>query len=98
MLLQYKKNASQKSNLIYNVFESVFWVDLLAMLHMIKNANKHFPVFVANSLTQIVNVNKPHQSKFIKSKMNSADHASKGISMNQINSVFGMSFFLYKDE
>ena len=56
----------------------MFWTDLIALLQMIVNTNKHFLVFVANKLTKIEYMTL-NQWQYIPSKKNPADLATQGI-------------------
>ena len=60
-------------------WHSVFWTDSTAFLQMIRNTNKRFPVFLANRLTKIEELSTADQWKYVPSKDNAADLASRGI-------------------
>ena len=59
------------------VTTSVFWTDSLAVLHMIRNTHKRFPVFVANRLAQIEQNSSPDQWRFVSGKDNPADTGTR---------------------
>jgi len=58
---------------------SCFWSDSTAVLHMINNSAKRFPTFVANRLTKIDAGSEPKQWRYIDTKCNPADDASRGL-------------------
>ena len=58
---------------------SVFWSDSTADLQMIQNTNKRFPVFISNRLTKIKKSTAAEQWKYVPSKDNPADIATRGI-------------------
>jgi len=90
---------TELQNLKYN---SVFWTDSLSVLMMISNANKHFPVFVANRLAKIEQASVPAQWRFIDSPSNVADHVSRGLTASELitnGSWFeGLSFLKHSQE
>nr|CAB3263159.1 uncharacterized protein LOC104265735 [Phallusia mammillata] len=63
--------------------QSVFWTDSTAVLQSIRNCNKRFPVFVANRLAKIEDVSRPSQWRHVSTKVNPADEASRGLSVNK---------------
>ena len=58
---------------------AIFWTDSAAVLQMISNTNKRFPVFVANRLTRIEERTSADQWRYVPSKKNPADMATRGI-------------------
>ena len=58
---------------------AIFWTDSTAVLQMISNTNKRFPVFVANRLTRIEEHTSADQWRYVPSKKNPADMATRGI-------------------
>ena len=58
---------------------TIFWTDSTAVLQMISNTNKRFPVFVANRLTRIEEHTSADQWRYVPSKKNPADMATRGI-------------------
>lgn len=59
--------------------ESVFWTDSMSVLKYIKNEDKRFHTFVANRVSTIREASKPSQWRYISSKENPADDASRGL-------------------
>jgi len=60
-------------------WHATFWTDSTAVLQMIANTNKRFPVFIANRLTKIEEHTTVDQWRYVPSKENPADLASRGI-------------------
>ena len=58
----------------------VFWTDSTATLQCIQNNTKQFPVFVANRLAIICEHTSTNSWKYVPSKLNPADFATRGIS------------------
>ena len=59
----------------------VFWTDSTATLQCIQNNTKRFPVFVANRLAIICEYTSTNSWKYVPSKLNPADFATRGISV-----------------
>ena len=55
----------------------VFWSGSLAVLHMVRNTQKRFSVFVANRLAQIEQNSSPDQWRFVSGKGNPADTGTR---------------------
>ena len=60
--------------------ESMFWTDSTITLAYITNETKRLQTFVANRVTKIRSQSEPHQWHHISTKVNPADHASRGLS------------------
>ena len=58
----------------------VFWTDSRTTLQCIQNNTKQFPVFVANRLAIICEHTSTNSWKYVPSKLNPADFATRGIS------------------
>ncbi|XP_053386622.1 uncharacterized protein LOC128550820 [Mercenaria mercenaria] len=56
-----------------------FWTDSMIVLGYIRNERKRFKTFVANRLSVIHEVTSPHDWRYVPSKSNPADMASRGI-------------------
>ncbi|XP_046565841.1 uncharacterized protein LOC124274523 [Haliotis rubra] len=63
--------------------EVSYYTDSTTVLHYINNEAKRFPVFVANRVRLIRDYSQPSQWKFIDSRTNPADIASRGMSIGQ---------------
>ncbi|XP_070548362.1 uncharacterized protein [Ptychodera flava] len=59
--------------------ESVFWTDSTTILHYIWSKTKRFQTFVANRLAIIHDGSNPSQWRYVSSKDNPADDASRGL-------------------
>ncbi|VDP76899.1 unnamed protein product, partial [Schistosoma curassoni] len=57
----------------------IYWTDSTVVLHCIKNTTKGF---VSSRLETIHELSTPSQSRYVKGKLNPADHASRGLSLN----------------
>ena len=69
---------------------AIFWTDSTAVLQTISNINKRFPVFVANRLTRIKEHTIADQWKYVSSKKNSADVATRRIDVKLFVSNFNV--------
>ena len=59
---------------------SVFWTDSTSVLRHIENEDKHFHMFVSNRLTMIHDGSTSGQWRYVDSKRNPSDVASRGLS------------------
>ena len=59
--------------------ESFFWTDSTAVLQTLRNTSKRFPVFVADRLSKIENGSNVSQWRYVPTRLNPADSASRGI-------------------
>jgi len=73
-----------KRELPLDLSEPVFWSDSTAVLQSLQNSHKRFPVFVANRLPKIEDCSKPSQWRFVNSKANPADEATRGLSVKKL--------------
>lgn len=75
----------------------VFWTDSMAVLRYIQNRTARFHTFVANRLAVIHEGSQPSNWRYINTKVNPADYASRGLSANglimQENWIKAPSFF-----
>lgn len=67
----------------YHFDSVVFWTDSQCVLSYISNRTSRFKTFVANRLTTIHEGSIPEQWRYVSSKSNPADIASRGIRPNQ---------------
>lgn len=58
---------------------SLFWTDSMTVLRYIRNENRRFQTFVANRLNVIRSTSEVCQWKYIGTKLNPADSASRGL-------------------
>ena len=66
------------------VDESVFWTDSTSVLKYIRNEDKRFHTFVANRLAVIHSGSVVSQWHHVGTKLNPADHASRGMTAEQL--------------
>ena len=81
-------------------WQSYFWSDSTSVLYMINNSEKRFPVFVANRLSKIDEGSTPDQWRYVDTKSNPADDATRGLTSENltINSRwFSGPLFLLED-
>ena len=64
----------------------IFWTDATAVLQIIKNASKQFPVFIANWIAIIGEHTSVNQWHFVPTKSNLADFASRPLTANYLSS------------
>ena len=67
-----------------NITDEIFWTDSRVTLGYITNKSKRFHVYVANRVQQIVDLSRPSQWHYVSSKINPADMASRGVSVNNL--------------
>ncbi|XP_046567991.1 uncharacterized protein LOC124276394 [Haliotis rubra] len=78
-----------------------YYTDSTTVLHYINSERKRLPVFVANRVKLIRDFSEPDQWKYIDSKTNPADVASRGVTPSQLigcNDWFKGPQFLMKPE
>lgn len=68
-----------KKELRLHLQESVFWTDSTSVLKYIWNKDKRFHTSVANRVTTIREATTPSQWRYVSSKENPADDASRGV-------------------
>ncbi|XP_063878734.1 uncharacterized protein LOC135110395 [Scylla paramamosain] len=73
-----------KGELEYNNVEEVFWTDSKVVLGYIANEAKRFHVYVANRVETIRDHTSPNQWKFVETQYNPADHASRGMTADEL--------------
>jgi len=78
--LAVKINGMIKREMQSEDCEAVYWTGSTAVLQMISNTSKRFPTFVSNRIAKIEVGLKPDQWRYIGSKLNPADCASRGLS------------------
>ncbi|KAI7803965.1 hypothetical protein IRJ41_014094 [Triplophysa rosa] len=97
--------AVQTSDMLRNELEiqdlkEFFWTDSTVVLGYINNDAKRFHVFVANRVQRIRSSTKPEQWAYVDSENNPADHASRGLTAEQLKTSnwFTGPKFLWKTE
>ena len=78
-----------RSELQGELLESALWTDSQSVLKYIRNRTKRFHTFVANQIAVIHNLTKVNQWRFVDSKNNPADDASRGLSIESFYSSKG---------
>ncbi|KAK4329183.1 hypothetical protein Pmani_000412 [Petrolisthes manimaculis] len=75
-----KVNKQVAKELIFNLEEPVYWTDSMIVLQYIKNEDKRLQTFVANRVSVINDGSLPRQWRYVNTKLNPADDASRGLS------------------
>ena len=78
-LVSAKVNALLQKELEFEVLKQVFWTDSQIVLSYINNSACRFHVFVANRVQQIHDLTSESEWRYIDTKTNPADYASRGI-------------------
>ena len=66
------------------ISDSVFWSDSTTVLQYIQNESRRFHVFVSNRLSVIHDGSRPQQWRYVGTRSNPADDASRGLTAKQI--------------
>ena len=72
-----------KNDLEISIDKITFWTDSMTVLRYIANESKRFHTYVANHVTIIREDSTPSQWRYIESKSNPADEASRGTSADE---------------
>ena len=64
--------------------ESFYWTDSMCVLRYIENEEKRFQTFVANRMAAIREQSLPTQWKYVETKLNPADDASRGLEVDAV--------------
>ena len=83
----------------YKDLEHFFWTDSKVVLGYIQNESARFHIFVANRVEQIRQVSNPSQWRYVPTQINPADHASRGLAVDQLTTSnwFCGPEFLWKE-
>ena len=73
-----------KNELEYTIDKEVFWTDSQVVLGYIANEAKRYHTFVANRIQQIRDKTLANQWKYVDTKSNPADDASRGLSPEEL--------------
>lgn len=65
----------------------MFWTDSRVVLGYIANSVRHFHVFVANHVEEIQDKSAARQWRYVDTKSNPADEASRGIRPNKLTKL-----------
>ena len=71
--------SQQRRELEYTIDQEYFWTDSKVVLGYIANESRRFCVFVANRVQEIQERTSVDQWKYVESKQNPADEASRGL-------------------
>ena len=99
-LVAVKVSSVLESELNFSSVTHCFWTDSKVVLGYIANETKRFHVFVANRVQQIRDKTEPSQWRYVESKDNPADMASRGASaaeMTQSSCWFLGPSFLWRN-
>ena len=99
-VLAVKVDKMLRSELEYEIQESVFWTDSTIVLCYITNHDKRFHTFVANRVSSILDGSMPSQWRHVISDLNPADDVSRGMRIEELLSNtrwFTGPEFLQKD-
>ena len=77
-----KSSEQLQRELDFEDLEDVYWTDSKVVVGYIANETRRFHVFVANRVQQIQEHSSPNQWHYVDTKLNPADHASRGLSAN----------------
>ncbi len=84
----------------YHIDSDHYWTDSQEVLGYINNESRRFHVFVANRVQEIQDKTLPSQWKYVESKENPADEASRGMKANELTDSrwFRGPEFLWEDK
>ncbi len=100
-LLSVKTASLIEQELDYENLSHVYWTDSKVVLGYLSNEARRFHVFVANRVQQIKDHTKPSQWRYVPSKENPADVASRGATPKELqneSSWFKGPGFLWEGE
>lgn len=84
-VLSAKTAAFLDAELDYPNITNFFWTDSKVVLGYIKNKTTRFHMYVANRVEQICQRSNPDQWHYIATSENPADHASRGLSVDELS-------------
>ena len=83
----------------YNIDEEYFWTDSSTVLKYLQNDDKRYVRFVANRISYILSSTNKGQWNYVPSKMNPADHITRGVSISNFLNLKDWTYgpeFLWK--
>ncbi|XP_014678718.1 PREDICTED: uncharacterized protein LOC106818533, partial [Priapulus caudatus] len=83
-LVSAKISSILRTEMTYANIQDYFWTDSKVVLGYINNDARRFHVYVANRVQQIQNVSEPSQWRYVESANNPADHASRGLHVDEL--------------
>ncbi|CAH8607264.1 unnamed protein product [Schistosoma guineensis] len=78
-VLTARMGSQLQSELGIKLAEVNFWTDSMIVLHYIRNEKSQFKTFIANRISTIQSLTKVDQLRFVPSKENISDFASRGV-------------------
>ena len=78
-LVSVKISNVLRKKLEYDHITEIFWTDSKVVIGYISNDTRRFHVFVANRVEQIRSLTSPQQWRYVKTDLNPADDASRGL-------------------
>ena len=75
------------SELEYPIHDTVYWTDSTSVLQYIANVSRRFQTFVANRLAIIHDESTPSQWRYVNTKLNPADPASRGLNTTETSKI-----------
>ena len=82
-VLSVRMSEQLKRELDMKIVDEVFWSNSKVVLGYINNNAKRFQVYVANRIQEIRNKSSVKEWKFVNSKVNLADDATRGLSATE---------------
>ncbi|XP_072043021.1 uncharacterized protein [Amphiura filiformis] len=82
--LAVKQETALRRELNIEISNSTFWSDSQTVLKYINNEKSRYPVFVANRIAIIRESTDPQQWRYCPTKLNPADHASRGLNAGDL--------------
>jgi hypothetical protein len=82
-VLAVKLNCQVQKEIEIPIQRVMFWTYSMVVLQYINNESKIFQTFVANRLAVIHDMSKPSMWKYVDTKSNPADYASRGLKPNE---------------
>ena len=93
--------AQLQRELSYKIDDTFYWTDSTAVLRYVRNTDRRFHIFVANRIQVIRDLTDPSMWKYVDSKNNPADCASRGLSTQDLlkkHEWFSGPDFLWKSQ
>ncbi|XP_015760809.1 PREDICTED: uncharacterized protein LOC107339965 [Acropora digitifera] len=84
----------------YRIDEDFYWTDSKVVLGHLSNESKHFHVYVSNRVQEIQDNTDKKQWRYIESKQNPADEASRGMKAKELQDsrwIVGLEFLWRKE-
>ena len=83
-VLSTRLDAMMRQELDIAIHNSFFWTDSTCVLRHLANDDRRYKIFVANQVAAIREQSSPSQWKYVNTKLNPADDASRGLSADAI--------------